>query len=96
MASRAAATAAKAIYAEPAFIPKGPINAGRFNLIREITIGLTLGLAGGFVWKAWHWGEKRRIATFYTELAAKELEEEKARKEELTAKLNALESELFS
>jgi hypothetical protein len=51
MASKAAATAVKAIYAEPAFIPKGPINAGRFNLIREIAIGFTFGLAGGFVWK---------------------------------------------
>ena len=51
MASKAAATAVKAIYAEPAFIPKGPINAGRFNLIREVTIGFVFGLAGGFVWK---------------------------------------------
>jgi hypothetical protein len=51
MASRAAAAAAKAIYAEPAFIPKGPINSGRFNLIREIVIGTTLGIAGGLVWK---------------------------------------------
>lgn len=51
MASRVAATAAKAIYAEPAFVPKGPINAGRFNLIREIAIGFTLGLTGGMMWK---------------------------------------------
>lgn len=50
-ATRAAATAAKAIYAEPAFIPKGPINEGRFNLIREITIGFTLGITGGLAWK---------------------------------------------
>jgi hypothetical protein len=51
MATRAAASAAKAIYAEPMFIPKGPINAGRFNLIREIAIGFTLGLTGGMMWK---------------------------------------------
>jgi hypothetical protein len=51
MASKAAATAVKAIYAEQAFVPKGPINSGRFNLIREIAIGFTLGLAGGLVWK---------------------------------------------
>lgn len=51
MATRAAATAAKAIYAEPAFIPKGPINSGRFNLIREIAIGFTIGLTGGMMWK---------------------------------------------
>jgi hypothetical protein len=60
MATRAAATAAKAIYAEPAFIPKGPINAGRFNLIREIAIGFTLGLTGGMMWKVRtcsNWGD---------------------------------------
>lgn len=50
-ATRAAATAAKAIYAEPVFIPKGPINSGRFNLIREITIGFGLGLTAGMMWK---------------------------------------------
>jgi hypothetical protein len=50
-ATRAAATAAKAIYAEPMFIPKGPINSGRFNLIREITIGFGLGLTAGMMWK---------------------------------------------
>jgi hypothetical protein len=54
MATRAAASAAKAIYAEPMFIPKGPINAGRFNLIREIAIGFTLGLTGGMMWKVGH------------------------------------------
>jgi len=96
MASKAAAAAVKAITAEPMFIPKGPINAGRFNLIREIIIGTTLGLAGGFVWKTWHWGEKRRIATFYTELAQKELEEEQSRRQELLSKLTALEDELLS
>jgi hypothetical protein len=46
------ARAAKAIYAEPAFIPKGPINSGRFNLVREIMIGTALGTVGGLVWKA--------------------------------------------
>ena len=51
MASNAPAGAAKAIYAAPAFLPKGPINAGRFNLIREIAIGMTLGLSAGIVWK---------------------------------------------
>lgn len=51
MASKAATTAAKAIYAEVAFVPKGPINAGRFNLIREIFIGTALGISAGLVWK---------------------------------------------
>lgn len=51
MASQAAQTAAKAIMAETMFSPKGPINSGRFNLIREIWIGVSLGVAGGCVWK---------------------------------------------
>lgn len=51
MASQVAAKAAKAIYAQPMFVPKGPINSGRFNLIREIVIGSSLGIALGLVWK---------------------------------------------
>lgn len=51
MASKAAASAVKAIYAAPAFVPKGPINSGRFNLIREIVIGSGLGLTAGLIWK---------------------------------------------
>lgn len=174
MASRVAATAAKAIYAEPAFVPKGPINAGRFNLIREIAIGFTLGLTGGMMWKVgkmclgcpaswaallslwrgnrgrvclvvhqsrhctgpgvqpaaagthtrvaavavptppprrtdrnallppllllqmWHWGEKRRLAQYYSELYAREKAEEDAYTEELRSKLKALEEELLA
>lgn len=170
MATRAAATAAKAIYAEPMFIPKGPINAGRFNLIREIAIGFTLGLTGGIMWKVrvgardeafglysagqhrlssagcpttgtrvaaaaagvrrcgwahpppvllpgprqrsqaatgdashpsvllqmWHWGEKRRLAQYYSELYAREKAEEDAYTDELRAKLRALEEELLA
>jgi len=51
MASKAAATAAKALYAEQVFLPKGPINSGRFNLLREIGIGTGLGLIAGMTWK---------------------------------------------
>ncbi len=51
MAARAAAGAIKAIYAEPAFLPKGTLTGGRFNLIREIAIGTSLGIAGAFMWK---------------------------------------------
>lgn len=51
MASNAATAGAKAIYAQAAFLPKGPINAGRFNLIREVFIGTSLGIAAGLVWK---------------------------------------------
>ena len=46
--------------------------------------------------QTWHWGEKRRIATYYTELAQKELEDETARRQELVSKLTALEDELLS
>jgi hypothetical protein len=96
MATRAAASAAKAIYAEPMFIPKGPINAGRFNLIREIAIGFTLGLTGGMMWKMWHWGEKRRLAQYYSELYAREKADEDAYTAELRSKLKALEEELLA
>jgi hypothetical protein len=96
MASKAATTAAKAIYAEVAFVPKGPINAGRFNLIREIFIGSALGVSAGLVWKSWHWGEKRRMAQYYSELYKKEKADEDAYKSELRSKLQALEEELMA
>jgi hypothetical protein len=41
----------KALYAEEVFLPKGPINGGRFNLLREIGIGTGLGLVAGITWK---------------------------------------------
>jgi hypothetical protein len=96
MASKAAATAVKAIYAEQAFVPKGPINSGRFNLIREIAIGFTLGLAGGLVWKSWHWSEKRRVAQYYADLYKKEKADDAALNAELVEKLKALEEELMA
>jgi hypothetical protein len=95
MASQAV-KAAKALYAQPAFVPKGPINSGRFNLIREIAIGTTLGIAAGFVWKSWHWGEKRRLANYYSELYKKEKADEDAYAAELRGKLQALEDELLA
>jgi hypothetical protein len=42
----------------------------------------------------WHWGEKRRLAQFYSELYAKEKADEDAYTEELRAKLRELEEEL--
>ncbi len=41
-----------------------------------------------------HWNEKRKIQQFYSELAAKELADEQARKAELSAKLSELEAAL--
>lgn len=96
MASKVAAAAAKAIYAEPAFVPKGPINSGRFNLIREIAIGSSLGLSLGLIWKSWHWGEKRRLANYYSDLYKKEKADEEAHLDDLRSKLKALEEELLA
>jgi hypothetical protein len=85
----------KALYAEEVFLPKGPINAGRFNLVREIAIGTGLGLVAGMAWKMYHWGEKRKIATFYRELAEKESAEEAAHDALVAEKMAALKEELL-
>lgn len=96
MASQVAAKVGKAIYAQPLFVPKGPINSGRFNLIREIVIGTSLGISLGLMWKSWHWGEKRRLAQYYSDLYKKERADEHAYAAELSAKLKALEEELLA
>lgn len=44
----------------------------------------------------WHWGEKRRLAQYYSELYAREKAEEDAYTDELRAKLRALEEELLA
>ncbi|RDX62964.1 Cytochrome c oxidase subunit 5C-2, partial [Mucuna pruriens] len=38
---------------------KGP------SVVKEIIIGITLGLAAGSVWKMHHWNEQRKVRTFY-------------------------------
>jgi hypothetical protein len=38
---------------------KGP------SVVKEIIIGITLGLAAGSVWKMHHWNEQRKTRTFY-------------------------------
>ncbi|KAH6818651.1 cytochrome C oxidase subunit [Perilla frutescens var. hirtella] len=38
---------------------KGP------SVIKEILIGVTLGIAAGSVWKMHHWNEQRRVRAFY-------------------------------
>ncbi|RZB85151.1 Cytochrome c oxidase subunit 5C-2 [Glycine soja] len=38
---------------------KGP------SVVKEIIIGITLGLAAGGVWKMHHWNEQRKTRTFY-------------------------------
>jgi len=43
----------------------------------------------------WHWGEKRRLAQYYSELYAKEKADEDAFTDELRAKIKALEEELL-
>lgn len=51
MSSSVAKAAGKAIYAAPQFLPKGSLTQPRFNLLREIAIGMTLGIGAGLVWK---------------------------------------------
>lgn len=38
---------------------KGP------SVVKEIVIGLTLGLAAGSLWKMHHWNEQRKVRAFY-------------------------------
>ncbi|QHN77008.1 cytochrome c oxidase subunit 5C-2 [Arachis duranensis] len=38
---------------------KGP------SVVKEIIIGITLGLAAGSVWKMHHWNEQRKVRAFY-------------------------------
>ncbi|CAL9776114.1 unnamed protein product, partial [Musa acuminata subsp. burmannicoides] len=38
---------------------KGP------SVVKEICIGLTLGLFAGGLWKMYHWNEQRRTRAFY-------------------------------
>ncbi|KAK3407499.1 hypothetical protein EUGRSUZ_K03546, partial [Eucalyptus grandis] len=38
---------------------KGP------SVVKEILIGITLGLAAGGVWKMHHWNEQRKVRAFY-------------------------------
>jgi len=35
------------------------------NVVKEIVIGLTLGLVAGSVWKMHHWNEQRKVRAFY-------------------------------
>ncbi|KAI4319375.1 hypothetical protein MLD38_032978 [Melastoma candidum] len=38
---------------------KGP------SVVKEIVIGITLGLAAGTLWKMHHWNEQRKVRAFY-------------------------------
>jgi hypothetical protein len=44
----------------------------------------------------WHWGSKRRLSQYYSELYAKERADEDAHTAELRAKIRALEEELMA
>ncbi|KAK2418824.1 Cytochrome c oxidase subunit Vc family protein [Trifolium repens] len=46
---------------------KGP------SVVKEIVIGIVLGLAAGSVWKMHHWNEQRKTRTFYDLLEKDEL-----------------------
>ncbi|KIZ02053.1 hypothetical protein MNEG_5902 [Monoraphidium neglectum] len=94
--SGAARAAGKAIYAAEVFVPKGSLTQARFNLLREIFVGTALGVSAGIVWKMYHWGEKKRIAEYYSALAKKEQEDEAAYAAELRNKFKLLEEELLA
>ncbi|XP_022842111.1 probable cytochrome c oxidase subunit 5C-1 [Olea europaea var. sylvestris] len=38
---------------------KGP------SVVKEIVIGIALGLAAGSIWKMHHWNEQKRVRSFY-------------------------------
>jgi hypothetical protein len=38
---------------------KGP------SVVKEICIGIALGLAAGSLWKMHHWNEQRKVRSFY-------------------------------
>ena len=44
------------------------------SVVTEIAIGMGLGLAGGFAWRAWHLSYKARIDDYYTKLNAQNAE----------------------
>jgi hypothetical protein len=46
---------------------KGP------SVVKEICIGLTLGLMAGGLWKMHHWNEQRKTRTFYDLLSKGEI-----------------------
>ncbi|KAL9269734.1 Cytochrome c oxidase subunit 5C-like protein [Drosera capensis] len=46
---------------------KGP------SVVKEIGIGITLGLAAGLLWKMHHWNEQRRVRAFYDMLEKGEI-----------------------
>ena len=94
MASQVPAAAGKAIKAAPMFIKYGTGVCSKFSLGREVVVATALGIGLGLMWKTSHWNEKRQIQQFYTELAAKELADEKARKSELAGKLAEIEAAL--
>lgn len=41
---------------------KGP------SVIKEIVVGVTLGIIAGSLWKMHHWNEQRKVRTFYNML----------------------------
>lgn len=54
------------LHAAKMFTTQG--NAAKQSVVKEIVIGMTLGLAGGAVWKAYHWNLMKEIDDYYTTL----------------------------
>lgn len=68
-----------------------------YNLgLRLITVCTNVVTTIALFVQMWHWGEKRRLAQYYSELYAREKAEEDAYTDELRSKLKALEEELLA
>lgn len=92
----AAGKVAKAIYAAPHFIKAGEGASAQLNVTKEIVLSLVTGIGLGLTWKTWHWNEKRKLAQYYHDLAAKELADEQERKAALQAKIEELSDSILS
>ncbi|KAK9817808.1 hypothetical protein WJX72_002535 [[Myrmecia] bisecta] len=61
------AASTEVIHAAKVFTKHG--RSAQVSVIKEIAAGMTLGLAAGFVWKMYHWNEKRKIEEYYYTLS---------------------------
>mmetsp|Transcript_17955 Transcript_17955/g.32788 ORF Transcript_17955/g.32788 Transcript_17955/m.32788 type:complete len:92 (+) Transcript_17955:70-345(+) len=86
----------KAVSAPIEYVKFGEGASKHFSFNKHVTIALTAGAAVGFMWKTWHWNEKRFIAQYYADLAKKEATEEAARKAAIQEKFKQLEAELLA
>lgn len=58
------------IHAAQMFTKHG--QASKVSVVKEIAIGLTLGLAVGSMWKMYHWDYMKKLDDYYSALAKQE------------------------